>query len=133
MKKIKDYIGDLDLWFSRLVRYRAAGKGGFAQCFTCSTIDSVVMMDNGHYLDRAWMGTRFDEDNCRIQCRKCNRMMDGNTERYGMLLKKEIGEERFKALQEKMSNTFDMNEDEIKAEISKCRRECRRLRKEKGF
>jgi hypothetical protein len=126
-------IRKLDLWFSRVVRYRAAGKGGFAQCFTCSVIDSVVQMDNGHYLDRAWLGTRFHEDNCRIQCRKCNRLMTGNIPRYKIMLTKDIGEERISELEELKDKPLALSDKEANELVRKWRAECRSIRLDKNF
>ena len=128
-----ELIRKMDLWFSRLVRYRAASKGGFSQCFTCSTIDSVVQMDCGHYIDREWLNTRFDPDNCRVQCRKCNRHLDGNIKRFSVLLGNYIGKEEVIQLQERSKEPWDMTEREAKELITKWRAECRQLRKDKNF
>jgi hypothetical protein len=32
----------------------------------------IAKIQNGHYISRAHMGTRFMEDNCRPTCPKCN-------------------------------------------------------------
>lgn len=126
-------IKKLDLWWSRIVRYKAAGKGGFAQCFTCSVVDSVVQMDNGHFLDRAWLNTRFHEDNCRIQCRKCNRLMSGNIDRYRVLLVKDIGQEKVDALEELKDQPLSLDDKDAQSLIKQWRAECRVLRNEKKF
>lgn len=126
-------INKLDLWFSRVVRYRAASPGGFAQCFTCSTIDSVIQMDNGHFIDRAWLNTRYDPNNCRVQCKKCNRHLDGNIKRFSVLLGNQIGKEEVIQLQERSKEPWEMTEQEAKLLISRWRAECRQLRKDKNF
>ena len=126
-------IRKLDLWWSRVVRYRAAGKGGFAQCYTCPVIDSVVQMDNGHFIDRAWLNVRFHEDNCRIQCRKCNRLMDGNIDRYRVLLTRELGQEKISELEELKDKPLALDDKDAQALVKKWRAECRLLRNEKGF
>jgi hypothetical protein len=126
-------IRKLDLWWSRIVRYRAAGKGGFAQCYTCAVVDSVVQMDNGHFIDRAWLGHRFSENNCRIQCRKCNRLMSGNIDRYEVLLRKELGDAIIDDMIANKEAPLEISEKEAKSLITKWRAECRLLRNQKGF
>ena len=126
-------IRKMDQNFSRLVRYRAASKGGFAQCFTCSVIDSVIQMDCGHYIDREWLNTRFNPDNCRVQCRKCNRHLDGNKKRFSVLLLNYLGKEEVIQLQERSKEPWEMTEQEAKLLISRWRAECRQLRKDKNF
>lgn len=126
-------IRKCDLWFSRVVRYRAAGKGGFAQCYTCSVVDSVVQMDNGHFIDRAYLGHRFSEDNCRIQCRKCNRLMSGNIERYEVMLRHELGDEMVDEMKANKEKPLEWDDKDAQTMIKKWRAECRVLRLEKGF
>lgn len=126
-------IKKLDLWWSRVVRYRAAGKGGFAQCYTCSVVDSVVQQDNGHFLNRAYLGHRFNPDNCRIQCRKCNRLLDGNIKRYEVLLRHELGDELVDDLKKSKDRPLEWDDRDAKTMITKWRAECRVLRLDKGF
>ena len=43
-------------------------------CITCGKYGD----QNGHYISRAFHGTRFDERNCNCQCNKCNVELRGN-------------------------------------------------------
>jgi hypothetical protein len=64
-------IKKLDSLFSKHIRNKYA-INGIVKCFTCPTKKPVAQMQNGHYISRANMGTRFMEDNCKPQCEKCN-------------------------------------------------------------
>lgn len=126
-------IRKLDLWWSRIVRYRYASDGGFCQCYTCSVVDSVIRMDNGHFIDRAYLGYRFDENNCRVQCRKCNRLLSGNIERYEILLRHDLGDDLIDDMLASKSKPLEWDDNEAKAMITKWRAECRLLRNQKRF
>lgn len=63
---------------------------------TCNTIVFWKEIHNGHFIDRAHMGTRFDPDNCHPQCVNCNVFRSGNIlvyERYLEQLKPGLVEE----------------------------------------
>ena len=66
----KQLIKELDDMFSKYIRI-SASIDGVARCVTCGIRDSWKMMDNGHYIVRGKIGTRFDERNCNVQCKKC--------------------------------------------------------------
>lgn len=68
-----------DTYFSRYIRLKYS-KDGKCTCFTCGIIKDIKQVDNGHYEKRAHKSTRYHENNCRPQCKKCN----GNTACNGM-------------------------------------------------
>lgn len=72
------------LWkrFSRYIRETAGGDSGFCTCVTCGYINHWKKFDAGHFIDRRWLPTMFDEMNVHPQCKKCNQMEDGATESY---------------------------------------------------
>lgn len=49
-------------------------------------------MDNGHFISRGKIGTRFSEINCHVQCRECNRIKRGNPIRYRQYMMATYGE-----------------------------------------
>lgn len=87
----KQLVQELDTIFSRYIRMKES-IDGVARCVTCGTRDSWKMMDNGHYIVRGKMGTRFDERNCHVQCRKCNRLEQGKTKQYTLFMRARYGQ-----------------------------------------
>jgi hypothetical protein len=74
-------IQDLDWVVSRIVRISAAdSKTGIAECFTCNKKLHWSLMQNGHFVSRSNMRTRFELNNCRVQCEECNCHKHGNLE-----------------------------------------------------
>lgn len=77
----KDLVKKADKVFSKYIRNKYAVNGAVS-CITCGKTDEVRNMDAGHYIDRRWTGTRWDERNVYPQCRNCNRFLDGNIEKF---------------------------------------------------
>src|SRR6267142_2425682 len=75
-------VSDLDLVFSRYIRHKYADKDCLVQCYTCTSIEPIAMIENGHYISRKHMFLRWDERNCRPQCNVCNSMKHGNMAAY---------------------------------------------------
>lgn len=46
-------------------------------------------MQNGHFISRVYLATRFDEDNCRPQCVGCNVFGNGKTVEFARKLEAE--------------------------------------------
>jgi hypothetical protein len=96
-----------DDWFSRYIRIKYAFKiqdgDVFCKCFIDPNVrpKHAKHFDNGHCFSRKFKLTRYEEDNCRPQNRSSNRF-SGEADHYKFKdkLKKEIGDERFKRLDE---------------------------------
>lgn len=71
-------IEDADTIFSRFIRLKYANENGIVKCFTCDIKVHWSMIQNGHFVKRANLYTRWMEDNCRPQCRNCNEVLYGN-------------------------------------------------------
>jgi hypothetical protein len=82
----------LDKAFSELVRLKGVDDNGWGKCITCKTRDYWKSMDCGHFVDRDKLPTRWDLDNCRIQCIECNRFKTGRRYQFGRALDRELGE-----------------------------------------
>ena len=96
----KQLIKELDGHFSRYIRITAS-IDGVARCVTCGDRDSWKLMDNGHYISRGKMGVRYDVRNCHVQCRKCNRMKQGNIAQYTAFMKLRYGQSVIDELRDK--------------------------------
>ena len=87
-------IKELDVWFSRYIRLKYSDSRGYCRCISCGKVYSWKEIQNGHYMSRRYMSTRFSEDNCRPQGVECNIFNQGAIQMYRRALIKEIGEQR---------------------------------------
>jgi hypothetical protein len=61
-----------DSIFSKYIRLRDAKENGLVTCVTCPTTKHWKEMQNGHWISRGVLATRFHEHNCHAQCWGCN-------------------------------------------------------------
>lgn len=88
----------LDKFFSRYIRAKYPKV-----CYTCGRTE--VTLQNGHFISRQYLMTRWDERNCRPQCVGCNMYGGGKPLDFEEKLKKELGEdvvEKMKASRHQM-------------------------------
>lgn len=79
---------DLDAIFSKYIRAKYA-KDGMVSCYTCSVRKPIAEMQNGHWIPRNNLATRFSEENCRPQCVGCNMFNKGRPDVFSVNLIKE--------------------------------------------
>lgn len=82
----------LDRWFSLYIRLRDSDANGFGRCISCGKLVHWKEADCGHFINRQHMNTRYDERNCNLQCRSCNRFDEGNNVGYMQGLVKKYGQ-----------------------------------------
>ncbi len=83
LKKILDAI------FSKFIRQKYANQEGMADCYTCGQRKLVKELQNGHFVSRSYLATRYDERNCRPQCAGCNIWGGGRTVEFARKLELE--------------------------------------------
>ena len=88
------HIKELDVWFSSYIRLRYSDSRGYWRCIRFGKVYFWKEIQNGHYMSRRYMSTRFSEDNCRPQGVECNIFNQGAIQMYRRALIKEIGEQR---------------------------------------
>lgn len=86
----KQAIKKLDIIFSKYIRLRYA-TNGIVTCVTCGKVDDYKRMQCGHYVSRGKFGTRWDEQNCHVQCVGCNVMKNGNYTEYARFMIRTYG------------------------------------------
>jgi hypothetical protein len=64
-------VKKLDAVFSQYIRLKDS-VDGYATCFTCGKKDHWKKLQNGHFQSRKHYATRWDEQNCQVQCAGCN-------------------------------------------------------------
>jgi len=84
---------DLDIIFSAWIRMRDMDDDGNGQCISCNKPASWHHLQNGHFISRAQApGLIFNERNCRAQCKRCNKWLEGNSSGYRETLIKRFGQ-----------------------------------------
>ena len=97
-KKKSWYVKELDRVFSIYIRKSYANDQGYVSCYTCGIVRQWKEVDNGHFISRANMATRWSENNCRPQCKGCNGPRGGEIAYYAQRLQKEIGNKEYQKL-----------------------------------
>ncbi len=92
MINFRKAIKKLDTQFSLFIRLRDSDIYGYGNCITCGKRNYWKRMDNGHYMKRQHLQTRFDEQNCNLQCKGCNNFEQGANEKYKVAIDKKYGE-----------------------------------------
>ena len=91
-KNITKLKKELDKWFSLYIRLRDASDLGMCQCFTCGKVDHYKKMQCGHFQSRRHLSTRWNEQNCQVQCPACNVFRYGEQWKFGLRLEYKYGE-----------------------------------------
>lgn len=94
-------IKKLDKVFSQYIRLRDSDTNGYCRCISCGKIHYWKEIQNGHYMSRRYLSTRFDEMNCNAQCVACNIFNQGNIQMYRQNLIKKISEKNVDYLEYK--------------------------------
>ena len=100
-------IDRTDEWFSKYVRLingTVYGDTVICECFTCGTFHNIKKMDCGHYIGRGHHSVRWEVNNARPQCTKCNQYQSGKHFEFEQRLIKEIGQGGVDDLKEKRMN-----------------------------
>ncbi|MEO0132590.1 MAG: recombination protein NinG [candidate division WOR-3 bacterium] len=80
----------LRVWADWLFSYYI--RSLYKRCYTCG---SKRNLQCGHFVSRVYLLGRYDEDNVRAQCVRCNVFKVGNKEVFSLNLVTEYGERRF--------------------------------------
>lgn len=86
-------VKKLDVIFSQYIRLKYSDNQGMTNCFTCGKRDHFKSMQCGHFMSRKNYSTRWDENNCRVQCLGCNMFKSGEQYLFGLKLGQQLAEE----------------------------------------
>jgi hypothetical protein len=81
----KSLVTKLDTVFSQYIRRKDA-VNDIAICVTCGKKDHWSKLQNGHFMSRRHYNTRWDIDNCHVQCSGCNVFKAGEIYLYNKYL-----------------------------------------------
>ena len=134
MKTISKLKKELDKYFSLFIRLRSANEYGMVQCFTCGIVRGYKDgMQNGHFQSRKHMATRFHEDNCQVQCIKCNMYSQGEQYKFGLALDAKYGEGTAEELEYLARTIHKVSRVEYEEKISYYKKFVENLKEEKGI
>jgi hypothetical protein len=134
MKTISKLKKELDKWFSLFIRLRDATSEGMVQCFTCGKVSHYKSgMQNGHFQSRRHLATRFDEQNCQVQCVGCNMFKAGEQFKFHINLNAKYGEDTSINLQNKAMQSVKITRVEYEEFVSYYKLAVEKLKKEKGI
>ena len=100
-------VKKLDVVFSQYIRLKYADKHGMVKCFTCDTRHHWKKIQNGHFQSRRHYSTRWNEDNCRPQCVRCNMFDQGRNWVFGQRLGDKIANDMYQLSQQIVKFTTD--------------------------
>lgn len=124
----------LDSIFSQYIRLKYSDRRGYCQCISCGKPFFWKDIQNGHYMSRRYLSTRWSEDNCRPQCVACNIFNQGNIQAYRVALIKQIGEQRVNLIEARArQESCKYGEFELNTLMNYYQNEVEKLKKEKGL
>ena len=85
-------VKKLDAVFSIYIRRRFA-VNDIAKCITCGKEDHWKSLQCGHFMSRKHMSTRWNEDNCQVQCAGCNVFRYGEQYKFSLYLGNNLAEQ----------------------------------------
>ena len=131
---IKTLKTKLDNIFSLYIRLREATDEGLVQCFTCGNVNNYkVGMQNGHFMSRQFMSTRYDEQNCQVQCVGCNMFKFGEQFKFSLALDYKYGKGTAEELLHKSRQINKMSSKDFEEKISYYKLIVEKLLKDKGL
>ena len=130
---MKDLIKELDRWFSMYIRLQYADDNGWVACYTCVTMVNWKYIQNGHFAKRGNKSLRFDEENCKPQCKDCNEYKDGCEKTFALRLDQEYYKGKAEELMRRAREEEHLTHAEVEEKIAYYKGEVKRLRNEKGL
>lgn len=131
VKKKVNLVDKLDKVFSKYIRLRDCMVGGYTRCISCGRLLPFEDFDCGHYMGRTHMATRYDEDNCNSECKRCNRFGADHLIGYRANLIHKIGEQRVMLLEVKAHQIHKWSDFELEAMITYYSKKVKELAKAK--
>lgn len=106
-RRYKDWNNWKDLAdrvYSEYIRLKKS-KNWICTCITCWWKHDWKQIQNWHFITRWILTYRFDEDNCRPQCMRCNVYLNWNYQRYTLKMLEMFWKEK---VLEMMNNKKDV-------------------------
>lgn len=121
---------DLDMYFSRWIRLRDS-KNGVGNCYTCGKSLTIKKGQCGHFIPRNILITRWEPDNCKMQCVGCNVWGNGKILDFEDHLVKDLGRKRVDALKASRFQIMKVDSVWYEKEIERYKKEVEKLSAQK--
>ena len=131
MKTISKLKKELDKWFSLYIRLRES-INGITQCFTCGKVDHYKKLQCGHFQSRRHHATRWNEQNCQVQCSACNVFKQGEQWKFGLNLNAKYGEDTSYELEQLARTTVKRTRADYEEDIRYYKAIVKNLKEESG-
>lgn len=118
---------ELDTVYSIYIRLLYADLDGYVSCFTCGARMHWKKIQNGHYISRTYLATRWHEKNCHPQCIGCNIFKHGNMDEYAVALVKKYGARILMTLNAYKHKVVKVSLDDYERDIKKYKRKIKTL------
>ena len=109
-------VKKLDAAYSQYVRLKDA-RMLYGQlrtvCVTCGDRKPWKQHQNGHFYTRGRYATRWDDNNCHVQCMPCNVFLSGNYINYTMYMIDRYGREAVEQLEIKSKSTIKLSTSDL--------------------
>ncbi len=122
-----------DRYFSEYIRFRDANSNGMVRCITCDKIVHYSECDAGHFIDRSFKATRYDEQNVNGQCHRCNRFAGGRQYEHGKAIDLKYGDGTADNLLIESRKIFKANQVYYEETATKYKELADEQRRSKGF
>ena len=134
MKTISKLKKELDTIFSLYIRLREATDEGLVQCFTCGKVSHYKSgMQNGQFQSRKHLSTRWNEENCQVQCVGCNMFKAGEQYKFSIALESKYGEGTAEELELLARTIMKVSRIDYEEKISYYKELVEKLKKDKGI
>lgn len=104
------------LWplISKYVK-REHSVDGWCKCITCGKALKIGERDTqcGHFISRSYSPTKYDLDNMRPQCSRCNEFYSGRPIEFERALRLEVGDERVDEMKQKSTESYKWDRFEL--------------------
>ena len=111
-------VKKLDKIFSIWIRSKDADHTGMVDCFTCGvTKNWKYEIDAGHFQSRGKYETRWNEQNVKPQCKRCNGFRGGEQYRFAKNLDTLYGEGTAEWLEFESNQSARFTYDELLVKI----------------
>lgn len=129
-KTLSKYKKELDTIFSQFIRLRDADGNGICYCVTCGKPYPWKEIQNGHFISRSKLATRFDEDNCHAQCYGCNVCHYGEVIKYMLWMENQYGRQFVDKLIKKSEEIVKISIPQYKESIADYKERVAQLKSE---
>ena len=120
-------VKQLDAVFSQYIRLSQSDSDGFGECITCGVRLYWKEAQACHFFTRGRYPTRWDEDNIKFGCYRCNVLLKGNYINYTRYMLDSYSREFIDELEYKSLNGPKITTPELREMLEYYKKEVKEL------